>query len=66
MQQDDESAYVVGKNKPPRHTQWKKGQSGNQKGSSAKVRRRKSLSVDEVIREIADEKIFVPELDREI
>lgn len=39
--------YEVGKNRPPKHTQWKKGQSGNPKG-----RRRLSSDLAECNSEI--------------
>lgn len=35
--------YKVGYGKPPKHTQWKPGQSGNPKGRSKKIAREKIL-----------------------
>ena len=42
--------YEVGKNRPPKHTQWKKGQSGNPKG-----RRRLSSNLAECSKEVLRE-----------
>ena len=40
---EEEGEYEIGKGKPPKHTRWKKGQSGNLKG---RPKSRKSGPVD--------------------
>lgn len=46
--------YDVGYGKPPKHTQFKKGQSGNPKG-----RKRRSRSMDDIARGLLDEMVPV-------
>lgn len=46
--------YEVGYGKPPRHTQFEKGHSGNPKG-----RPKGSINLPMLIRKILDEKVFV-------
>lgn len=46
MVENDETTYTVGYGKPPRHTQFKPGQSGNAKG-----RPKKATTVDDVLYE---------------
>jgi len=46
MVKNDDSKYTVGYRKPPRHTQFKPGQSGNAKG-----RPKKATAVDDVLYE---------------
>jgi hypothetical protein len=54
------ATYEVGYGKPPRHSRFKPGQSGNPKG-----RRRGSKSTGTLLREILDEKVVVREGSRE-
>lgn len=51
---DDDDDYEVGFGKPPKHTQFQKGRSGNPKG-----RPKGSKSIPELVRKIFDEKILV-------
>jgi hypothetical protein len=55
----DDRPYEVGKGKPPKHTQWQPGESGNPQGSSKKKRRSKEKDLSELVREFANEKISV-------
>ena len=52
----DELDYVVGKGKPPKHTRFKKGQSGNPRG-----RRRGYKNVATLFTEVLNEKVAVTE-----
>ncbi len=54
------ATYEVGYGKPPRHSRFKPGQSGNPKG-----RKRGSKSTGTLLREILDEKVVVREGNRE-
>ena len=56
----DPASYEVGYAKPPRHTRFKPGQSGNPKG-----RKRASKSTGTLLREILNETIVVREGGRE-
>ena len=47
----DAAEYEIGYRKPPKHTQFKKGQSGNPKG-----RPKRSESFGQLVREALDEK----------
>lgn len=49
---DDTSAYEVGYGKPPKHSQYRKGQSGNSKG---RPKGRKNMKT--IIREVLDKKL---------
>ncbi|MGV6872573.1 DUF5681 domain-containing protein [Pseudochelatococcus sp. B33] len=53
-------AYEVGYGRPPRHSRFKPGQSGNPKG-----RKRGTRNTGTLLQEILDEKIVVREGDRE-
>lgn len=60
-------AYKVGYGRPPKPSQFKKGQSGNPLGSSRKVRKRKrrqSLSLDDYVLENAEKLLRLREGDR--
>lgn len=57
MKVDDDSHYKVGYGHPPKHTQWKKGQTGN----PSRVRRTKSLDVAHLIDKAFQRKITVTE-----
>lgn len=57
----DDEDYKVGYGKPPKATQFKKGQSGNPKG-----RPKGSLNAATVMKKIAAEMVTVPENGREI
>lgn len=46
--------YEVGHGKPPKHSQWKKGQSGNPSGKKSKAQ-----TLKEKLQAIADEEILV-------
>lgn len=46
---DDEAPFEVGYKKPPTHTQWKKGQSGNHRG-----RPKKAKVFDAIIEKLLD------------
>jgi hypothetical protein len=59
MSKHDDRPYKVGKGKPPKHTQWRPGQSGNPKGSSNKKRRAKDMDLSEFVRQLANEKVPV-------
>ena len=43
---DTEADYKVGRGKPPLHTQWKKGQSGNPAGKKAGTRNSATIALD--------------------
>lgn len=52
----DDRNYEVGKGKPPKHTQFKKGQSGNQKG-----RPKGTKNVESALRAALERKVTVRE-----
>ena len=56
MQPDSARAYEVGYGKPPRHTQFKKGQSGNPKG-----RPKGSRNLTTLLSEALNERVIVTE-----
>jgi len=56
MPPDRERAYDVGYGKPPRHTQFKKGQSGNPKG-----RPKGSRNLTTLLSEALNERVIVTE-----
>jgi hypothetical protein len=51
---DDQSGYTVGYGKPPLHTRFRKGQSGNPSGGSTKasLARAKTLALEEAYRTV--------------
>ena len=49
-----ENSYEVGYGKPPKHSQWQKGQSGNSKG-----RRPRSKNTNTLVQELLDQTIVV-------
>jgi len=51
---DDHDSYLTGFRKPPRHTQFRKGMSGNPKG-----RPRGSQNLASIFRKISEEKVQV-------
>ena len=53
---DGEKDYKVGYGKPPKHTQFRPGQSGNPEG-----RPKDSRNVKDVLKEVANEPILVKE-----
>jgi hypothetical protein len=56
MQPDNECPYEVGYGKPPRHTRFKKGQSGNPKG-----RPKGSQNLTTLLSEALNERVIVTE-----
>ena len=58
---DDAKAYDVGNKRPPTHTRFKPGQSGNPRG-----RPRRSKQIDDLIRRELDQTIVIKEGGREI
>lgn len=57
MRERTRGDYAVGWGRPPKHTRWKKGQTGN----PSRVRRAKSLDVANLIEKAFQRKIVVTE-----
>jgi len=51
---DDDRDYEVGRGKPPKHSQWKKGESGNPSGKN-----KKEDSFRAILEKLASEEILV-------
>ena len=57
MSDYDNRDYEVGKGKPPKETRWKKGQSGNPKGRPRVKRDARTMSLNDIAVQIANEQI---------
>jgi hypothetical protein len=51
------SSYDVGRGKPPKHTQFKKGQSGNPAGRKKKEKKAPDLSLAAMLKRIGEREI---------
>lgn len=59
MSDYDDRDYEVGKGKPPKETRWKKGQSGNPKGRPPAKRDARTMSMSQLLLEMANEKMTI-------
>lgn len=53
----ERASYTIGRGRPPKHTRWKKGQTGN----PGRIRRRKSLDAAKLVEAAFRKRIYVTE-----